>query len=69
MMWHDRPMRRVLLIGAGALLVLIGLVWTGQGLGWIAGSPMTGVTLWAVIGPIVVVAGAALSFNGLRNRG
>jgi hypothetical protein len=61
-------MKRVLLIGAGVLLVLIGLVWTGQGLGWISGSPMTGVALWAVIGPIVVVAGAALALAGLRSR-
>jgi hypothetical protein len=59
-------MKRAVLIGAGVLLIPVGLVWTGQGLGWIAGSPMTGVTLWAVIGPVVVVAGIALALAGTR---
>jgi apolipoprotein N-acyltransferase len=54
------------LVAAGGLLILIGLVWFGQGLGWIGGSVMTGVTFWAVVGPVVAVAGAALVRRGLR---
>jgi hypothetical protein len=29
---------------------------------------MTGVTLWAVIGPIVAVIGLAMAITGLRRR-
>ena len=61
-------MKSVLLIGGGVLLALVGLVWTMQGLGWLAGSPMTGVTLWAVVGPVVVVVGALMALAGLRGR-
>jgi hypothetical protein len=50
----------------GAALVLMGLLWTGQGLGWIGGSPMTGVSLWAVLGPLVALAGVVLVIRGGR---
>jgi apolipoprotein N-acyltransferase len=54
------------LVAGGGLAVLIGLVWFGQGLGWIGGSVMTGVTFWAVVGPVVTVVGALLVRRGLR---
>jgi hypothetical protein len=50
----------------GAVLVFMGLLWTGQGLGWIGGSPMTGVTLWAVLGPLTALAGVVLIVRGAR---
>ena len=43
----------------GAALVIIGVVWIGQGIGVIGGSFMTGDPLWAVIGT-VLSAGAAI---------
>ena len=52
----------------GVLLVLAGLIWTAQGLGYLAGSAMTGVTLWAIIGPIVAVIGAYLVVGAVRAR-
>ena len=48
------------------VLVLIGGVWTLQGLGYLAGSPMTGVATWAIIGPIVAGLGVALAIVGAR---
>ena len=36
----------------GVALVLIGGVWFGQGMGWIGGSAMSGVALWAIVGPV-----------------
>ena len=53
-------------IGLGILLVLVGALWTLQGLGVVAGSVMSGVTLWAIVGPIVVLAGIALALSGRR---
>ena len=58
-------MKRPVLVIGGVLLVLVGLVWTMQGLGYLPGS----VTLWAVIGPLVVLAGLLLAWRGLgRSR-
>jgi hypothetical protein len=44
----------------GAILVAVGLVWTLQGLNVLGGSVMSGSTLWATIGPIVLVVGLVL---------
>jgi hypothetical protein len=44
----------------GAVLVLAGSVWLGQGLGLIGGSSMTGSTFWAVAGVVCIVAGLGL---------
>ena len=44
----------------GALLFFTGVVWIGQGLGWIGGSFMTGSRFWAVTGGVCVVAGLGL---------
>ena len=44
----------------GAVLVLTGAVWIGQGLNLIKGSSMTGSTFWAVIGTGCVVAGLGI---------
>lgn len=61
-------MNKNLQLGLGVLLVLIGLLFTFQGLGYVTGSAMTGVTLWAVIGPIVAILGAVLVFGAVRPR-
>jgi hypothetical protein len=53
----------------GGLLVLFGLIWTMQGLGVLqSSSPMTGQTLWAVIGPIVAILGVVLVAQSVRAR-
>jgi hypothetical protein len=61
-------MKQLALIVIGALVALTGAVWTLQGLGYINGSFMTGATLWAVIGPIVLLAGLAIIVLALRGR-
>lgn len=48
------------LTAAGALLLIIGGVWTGQGANLIGGSFMTGQTTWLVIGLIAMAIGTAL---------
>lgn len=62
-------MLRALPITIGVLMVVVGAVWTFQGLGYLKGSPMTGVQLWAVVGPIVAGLGVALAYVGLRGTG
>lgn len=52
----------------GILLVVVGIVWTLQGVGLLGGSAMSGVTTWAVIGPLVAVGGLVLAVRGRRRR-
>jgi hypothetical protein len=54
--------------GVGVLLVLVGLIWTLQGLGYLSGSVMTGATIWAIIGPIVAIVGVLLVAGAVRAR-
>jgi hypothetical protein len=61
-------MKQLALAVLGALIALAGAVWTLQGLGYIGGSFMSGATLWAVIGPIVLLAGLAIIYLALRGR-
>lgn len=51
---------RWVLIVVGALMLVSGIVWTLQGLDVLGGSAMSGNAVWAVIGPIVAVAGVVL---------
>ena len=60
-------MTRVLLVVIGAAIALAGVVWTLQGLGYVGGSFMTGSTAWAIIGPVVALAGLALIAVALRS--
>ncbi len=61
-------MRPFALIAVGMLMVVAGLIWLFQGLGYVGGSFMTGATLWAVIGPVVALTGVALIAIALRGR-
>lgn len=61
-------MRRPVAVVVGVLLVAVGALWTLQGLGYVGGSAMSGVTLWAVVGPIVAVVGVLLAVWGGRRK-
>lgn len=54
--------------GLGVLLIVVGLIWTLQGLDLLAGSVMTGVTFWAIAGPIVAIIGALVVARSVRGR-
>jgi len=62
-------MQRPALLVIGALLILVGIVWTLQGLGYLPGSVMSGVTMWAVIGPVVALVGILLVVRGSGGPG
>ena len=59
-------MSRMVGLVLGAVFVVLGLVWFGQGMGWIGGGGMSGVRLWAVIGPILAAVGVVLVVGSLR---
>lgn len=61
-------MKRVLFVGVGLLLMLAGVIFALQGAGVIGGSSMSGVTLWAVVGPVIAIVGLAMAVVGLRRR-
>jgi hypothetical protein len=61
-------MRQIVLVVIGAVAAVAGVVWTLQGLGYVGGSFMSGATMWAVIGPVVVLVGLVLITLGLRSR-
>jgi hypothetical protein len=50
----------------GVVLVLIGLLWTLQGLDVLGGSSMSGVGIWAVIGPFVALIGVVVALGARR---
>ena len=56
------------LIGLGALMIVVGGVWALQGFGVLPGSVMSGVALWAIVGPILVLVGVALLAWGIARR-
>ncbi|MEO6081602.1 MAG: hypothetical protein ABIQ18_00655 [Umezawaea sp.] len=52
----------------GVLLVLVGSLWTLQGLNVVKGSFMTGQQLWTAIGLLAVIGGLTLTVGGLRKK-
>ncbi len=61
-------MRKIVFVVIGIAAALAGLVWTLQGLGYVGGSFMSGATVWAIIGPVVALAGLVLIVVGVRAR-
>ncbi|MGN7798153.1 hypothetical protein [Leifsonia shinshuensis] len=57
-----------LLVVVGIVLVLIGLLWTLQGLNVLGGSVMSGSPVWGTIGPIVLIVGVVLIIVALVRR-
>ena len=61
-------MKKTLLALLALGMVVVGAIWTFQGLGYLEGSAMTGVETWAVIGPVVAGLGVALLIVVMRPR-
>ena len=61
-------MKKTLLALLALGMVVVGAIWTFQGLGYLEGSAMTGVETWAVIGPVVAWLGLALLIVVMRPR-
>jgi hypothetical protein len=52
----------------GVVLLLLGVVWFGQGVGIIGGSFMSGSAFWAVVGAFLVVVGLRFVTAGRATR-
>jgi hypothetical protein len=52
----------------GAVLLVVGIVWIGQGVGLIHGSFMTGEGIWAFFGVIAALIGLGLLRMAVRVR-
>jgi len=61
-------MGRTIGLGLAVLMVLVGGLFTFQGLGYVEGSSMTGSDTWAIIGPIVAGLGVALAIVVVQRR-
>ncbi len=61
-------MSRSLSLVLGGLLVAVGALWTLQGLDVLGGSVMSGVTFWAIVGPLVALGGILLIVRSRRGR-
>lgn len=59
-------MTRTVLLLAGSVLVVLGVLFGLQGLGVIGGSAMSGRTIWAVLGPVIAVVGVLVLIRGAR---
>ena len=52
----------------GALMLVVGGVFTAQGLGYLEGSPMTDEEFWAIVGPLIAGFGVSLMIVGVQNK-
>jgi hypothetical protein len=50
-------------LAVAIVLLLVGLLWIGQGAGVVRGSAMSGQSIWALIGVVLVVAAAWLAWT------
>jgi uncharacterized RDD family membrane protein YckC len=57
-------------LGISAVLLLVGVLWIGQGTGMLGSSAMSGQSVWALIGAVLVVVAAGLAWSARgTNRG
>jgi hypothetical protein len=56
-------------IGISIMMALVGLVWIGQGIGLVGGSAMSGQSVWAAVGIVLVVGAAGVAWTARRVAG
>ncbi len=55
-------------ITVAAVLLLVGLLWIGQGTGAVAGSAMSGQSMWSLVGGVCVLGGLVIGVWELVRR-
>ena len=61
-------LRGWLTMSAGLLALVLGAVWTLQGLGYLTDSLMTDEPVWAAVGGALILVGLVLIVIGMRRR-
>jgi hypothetical protein len=51
-----------------AVLLLVGVLWIGQGTGTVGGSAMSGQSMWAFVGVVLIVGGLVIGVRELIQR-
>ena len=59
-------MRNWVLTVGGVVVFVVGVIFALQGFGVIGGGFMSGDSVWAIIGPVIAVAGLLLVLFGVR---
>jgi hypothetical protein len=59
---------RILGLVVAAGLIVFGVIFTLQGLGYVGRSSMTGSQTWAILGPLIAGLGVALGIVVLQRR-
>ena len=59
-------MGRLLALALSGLMVVVGVVWTLQGLDVLEGSSMSGQRYWTLVGPALAGFGVALGLVAVR---
>jgi len=54
------------LLAAGIVAIVAGVTFALQGFGVVGGSVMSGNSLWAVLGPLIALAGLLALVAGIR---
>lgn len=54
------------LVAAGIVAIVAGVTFALQGFGVVGGSVMSGNSLWAVLGPLIALAGLLALVAGIR---
>ena len=62
---HDMRSPQLLI---AAVLMIIGLLWIGQGSGALPGSAMSGSSFWLILGILLVVAGFVIAAREWMSR-
>jgi hypothetical protein len=57
-----------LLVAAGTVATVAGIIFALQGFGVLGGSVMTGSSVWAALGPIIAAAGLLAVAVGVRRQ-
>ncbi len=52
-------------LAVAAVLLIVGVIWIGQGTGAVAGSAMSGQSIWGLVGGVLVVVGLVIGVREL----
>jgi hypothetical protein len=55
-------------LAVAAVLLIVGVIWIGQGTGTVGGSAMSGQSMWALVGSALVLGGLVIGVWELIRR-